>query len=150
MVHLGSVMVSASFLGAFFLYFDLLFHAHLSIHSKLTIYWDGLNPQSTHRNRQDYYSVPLYQRWACLELRSGDLVTAKRLIREALTKDKRKVGAKIDEETGNFGLVGLISRRGIECAPGDTELHRILAEHEISRGKIGSGSCYPMVIVIFC
>jgi len=49
-----------------------------------------------------------------LELRSGDLVTAKRLIREALTKDKRKVGAKIDEETGNFGLVGLISRRGIE------------------------------------
>mmetsp|Transcript_29800 Transcript_29800/g.48908 ORF Transcript_29800/g.48908 Transcript_29800/m.48908 type:complete len:86 (+) Transcript_29800:837-1094(+) len=58
--------------------------------------------------------VPLNQRWACLELRSGDLVTAKRLIREALTKDKRKVGAKIDEETGNFGLVGLISRRGIE------------------------------------
>jgi len=87
--------------------------------------------------------VPLYQAWACLELRSGDVITAKRLIGEALTRDKRNgsgwlVAAKIEEETDNHGLVGLILRRGIECAPGYTELYRALAEHEITRGKIDS------------
>eukprot|EP00581_Thalassiosira_minuscula_P016001 CAMPEP_0183720522 /NCGR_PEP_ID=MMETSP0737-20130205/13113_1 /TAXON_ID=385413 /ORGANISM="Thalassiosira miniscula, Strain CCMP1093" /LENGTH=1088 /DNA_ID=CAMNT_0025950397 /DNA_START=204 /DNA_END=3470 /DNA_ORIENTATION=+ len=87
--------------------------------------------------------VPLYQAWACLELRSGDVITAKRLIGEALTKDKRNgsgwlVAAKIEEKMGNAGLVGLILRRGIECAPGDVELYRALAEHEINRGKIDS------------
>ena len=91
--------------------------------------------------------VPLYQAWACLELRSGDspsdVITAKRLIGEALTRDKRNgsgwlVAAKIEEKMDNHGLVGLILRRGIECAPGDTELYRALAEHQISRGKIDS------------
>ncbi|KAL7527981.1 hypothetical protein ACHAXR_003317, partial [Thalassiosira sp. AJA248-18] len=87
--------------------------------------------------------VPLYQAWACLELRSGDSITAKRLIGEALTKDKRNgsgwlVAAKIEEKMNNHGLVGLILRRGIECAPGDTELYRALADHEISRGRIDS------------
>jgi len=87
--------------------------------------------------------IPLYQAWACLELRSGHVITAKRLIGEALTKDKRNgsgwlVAAKIEEKMDNVGLVGLILRRGIECAPGDTELYRALAEHEISRGKIDS------------
>ena len=87
--------------------------------------------------------VPLYQAWACLELRCGDVITAKRLISEALTRDKRNgsgwlVAAKIEQKMDNHGLVGLILRRGIECAPGDMELYRALADHEISRGKIDS------------
>lgn len=96
--------------------------------------------------------VPLYQAWACLELRSGDVVTAKRLIGEALTINKRNgsgwlIAANIEEKMGNQGLVNLILRRGIECAPGDTELYRSLAEHEISRGKIDSVSCCHMHIL---
>lgn len=87
--------------------------------------------------------VPLYQAWACLELRCGDVITAKRLIGEALTRDKCNgsgwlVAAQIEEKMDNHGLVGLILRRGIECAPGDTELYMALAEHEISRGKFDS------------
>ncbi|EED89168.1 predicted protein [Thalassiosira pseudonana CCMP1335] len=87
--------------------------------------------------------VPLYQAWACLELRDGDVITARRLIGEALTRDKRNgsgwlVAAKIEEKMKNHGLVGLILRRGIECAPDDTELYQALADHEISRGKIDS------------
>lgn len=87
--------------------------------------------------------VPLYQAWACMELRSGDVITAKRLIGEALTKDKSNgsgwlVAAKIEEKMNNDGLVNLILRRGIECAPGDTELYRELAKHESSHGKIDS------------
>lgn len=94
--------------------------------------------------------VPLYQGWACLELRSGDVITAKRLIGEALTKDKRNgsgwlVAAKIEEKMGNLGLVGLILRRGIECAPGDVELYRALAEHEINRGKLDSVSIFVIL-----
>jgi hypothetical protein len=89
--------------------------------------------------------VPLYHAWACLELRSGDVVTAKRLIGEVLTRDKRNgsgwlVAAKIEEKINNNGLAGLILRRGIECAPGHIELYRALAEHEINRGKIDSVS----------
>ncbi len=88
---------------------------------------------------------PLYQAWACLELRSGDVLSAKRLIGEALTRNKRNgsgwlVAAKIEEKMGNTGLVGLILRRGIECAPGNPELYRALAEHEISRMKMDSVS----------
>ena len=100
--------------------------------------------------------VPLYQSWAVLELRSGDVITAKRLIGEALTKDKRNgsgwlVAAKIEEKMENQGLVGLILRRGIECAPGDTELYRALAEHEISRGKIDSVSrCITLYLPVVC
>ena len=90
--------------------------------------------------------VSLYQAWACLELKHGNVITAKRLIGEALTRNKRNgsgwlVAAKIEEKMGNNGLVGLILRRGIECAPDDTELYRALAEHEIKRGKIDSVSC---------
>eukprot|EP00804_Cyclotella_cryptica_P026116 CCRYP_013017-RB/>CCRYP_013017-RB protein AED:0.05 eAED:0.05 QI:1151/1/1/1/0.8/0.66/6/25/770 len=87
--------------------------------------------------------VPLYQAWASLEMRDGDIITAKRLIGEALTRDKRNgsgwlVAAKIEEKMKNHGLVGLILRRGIECAPLDTDLYGALAEHEISRGRINS------------
>ena len=61
----------------------------------------------------------------------------------ALTKDKSNgsgwlLMAKIEEKMSNEGLVGLLLRRGIECAPRDTELYRALAKHEISRGKIDS------------
>jgi hypothetical protein len=78
-------------------------------------------------------------------LRSGDVLSAKRLIGEALTRNKRNgsgwlVAAKIEEKMGNLGLVGLILRRGIECAPGNPELYRALAEHEISRMKMNSVS----------
>ena len=90
--------------------------------------------------------VPLYQAWASLEMREGDIVTAKRLIGEALTRNKRNgsgwlVAAKIEETMENYGLVGLILRRGIECAPMDTDLYSALAEHEISVGRIDSVSC---------
>ena len=96
--------------------------------------------------------VSLYQAWSCLELRDGDVITAKRLISEALTRDKRNgsgwlVAAQIEEKMGNQGLVGLILRRGIECAPGDMELYRALAEHEISRGKIDSVSRSSVLFV---
>ena len=99
--------------------------------------------------------VPLYQAWACLELRFGDIITAKRLIGEALTRDKRNgsgwlVAAKIEEKMNNNGLVGLILRRGIECAPGNIELYRALAEHEISRGKIDSVSFSPSNDLKYC
>lgn len=93
------------------------------------------------------HHVPLYQAWACLELRAGDVLTAKRLIGEALTRNKRNgsgwlVAAKIEEKMGNTGLVGLILRRGIECAPGNPELYRALAEHEISRRRIDNVSSH--------
>ena len=78
-------------------------------------------------------------------MRSGDIITAKKLIGEALTRDKRSgscwlVAAQVEEKAGNAGLVGLILRRGIECAPGEVELYRALADHEISRGRIGAVS----------
>lgn len=96
--------------------------------------------------------ISLYQAWACLELRSGDVITAKRLIGEALTRNKRNgsgwlIAAKIEEKMKNIGLVGLILRRGIECDPSNTELYRALAEHEISRGKYGSVSISPSVCI---
>ncbi len=48
------------------------------------------------------------------------------------------MAAQIEEKMDNHGLVGLILRRGIECAPGDAELYIALANHETSRGKIDS------------
>lgn len=64
------------------------------------------------------------------------------------------MAAQIEEKMGNQGLVGLILRRGIECAPGDMELYRALAEHEISRGKIDSVSRRAVLltacILLFC
>lgn len=79
-------------------------------------------------------------------MRDGDILTAKRLIGEALTRNKRNgsgwlVAAKIEEKMENYGLVGLILRRGIECAPMDTDLYSALAEHEMSAGRIDSVRC---------
>jgi Tfp pilus assembly protein PilF len=84
--------------------------------------------------------VPLYQGWASLELREENLVTAKRLISEALTKDKRQgsgwlVAAQIEERQGNSGLVGLVLRRGIECAPNEAALYCALGDHLVGKGK---------------
>lgn len=84
--------------------------------------------------------VPLYQGWASLELRAGNLVTARRLITEALTRDKRQgtgwlVAAQIEERQGNDGLVGLVLRRGIECAPNEAELYRALGDHLVGKGS---------------
>ena len=85
--------------------------------------------------------VPLYQGWASLELRANNLTVARRLITEALTRDKRQgtgwlVAAQIEERQGNDGLVGLVLRRGIECAPHDAELYRALGEYLVGKGNI--------------
>ena len=60
------------------------------------------------------------------------------------------MAAQIEEKMGNQGLVGLILRRGIECAPRDMELYRALAEHEISRGKIDSVSRRAVLMITAC
>jgi len=85
--------------------------------------------------------VPLYQAWACLELRAGNFYQAKRLIGEALTRDKTQgsgwlVAAEIEKKQGNDGIVGLILRRGLECAPNHPELYCALAEYQIECGKM--------------
>jgi tetratricopeptide (TPR) repeat protein len=85
--------------------------------------------------------VPLYQGWASLELRAGNLDVAKKLITDALTRDKTQgsgwaIAARIEELQGNDGLVGLLLRRGIECAPYDPTLYRVLGDYLVSKGKI--------------
>lgn len=85
--------------------------------------------------------VPLYQGWASVELRDGNLERAKKLIGEALTRDKTHgsgwlIAADIEERQGNSGLVGLLLRRGIECAPFDPSLYRAYGEYLIRNGKI--------------
>ena len=94
---------------------------------------EGLKKASQH--------FPLYQGWALLELREGNLEAARKLISEALTRNKQNgfgwlVAAEIEEEAGNDGLVNLLLRRGIECAPNDVELYRKLGDHLVARGKI--------------
>lgn len=110
--------------------------------------------------------MPLYQGWALLEMREGNQQSARKLITEALTRNKKNghswlVAAEIEETGGNFGLVNLLLRRGIEvsktcyrvqrllfssfllikqqitsqCAPDDAELYRKLGEHLVGRGK---------------
>ena len=83
--------------------------------------------------------VPLYQGWALLELREGNYMDARKLITEALTRNKKNgsgwmVAAQIEAEQGNDGLVSLILRRGIECAPNDAELYRRLGEYLVKKG----------------
>ncbi len=85
--------------------------------------------------------VPLYQAWACLELRGENFDKAKSLISEALTRDKSEgsgwlVAAKIEEKLGNEGLMIMILRRGLECAPNSAELYCAVASYEVKRGKI--------------
>ena len=85
--------------------------------------------------------VPLYQAWACLELRCENYKKAKIVIGEALTRDKTQdsgwlVAAKIEEKLGNSGLVGLILKRGLSHCQFSVELYCALAEYEIKQGKI--------------
>lgn len=85
--------------------------------------------------------VPLYQGMASIEMKDDNLDAAKTLIGEALTRDKTMgsswlVAAQIEQLQGNDGLVGLILRRGIECAPAEASLYRELGEHLIQKGLI--------------
>ena len=85
--------------------------------------------------------VPLYQGWASIEMKADNLEMAKTLIGEALTRDKTVgsswlVAAQIEQLQGNEGLVGLILRRGIECAPSEASLYRELGEHLVQKGQI--------------
>jgi len=86
------------------------------------------------------HHVPLLHAWSNFELGHCNYYRAKRLIGEALTRDKAQASgwltaAKIEQKQGNTGLVGLILRRGLECAP-DPELYCALADWELRRGKV--------------
>jgi len=77
--------------------------------------------------------IPLYHGWASLELSADNVFAAKRLVGEALTRDKTQgsgwlIAARIEERQGRDGLVGLILRRGLECAPTSPELYCALAD----------------------
>ena len=85
--------------------------------------------------------IPLYQGWACLELRGGNYDGAKILAGEALTRDKQQglgwlVSARIEEKQENDGLAAMILHRGLECAPNDASLYCALGELEVRRGRI--------------
>lgn len=102
-----------------------------NIHNARVLYAAGLQKAPNH--------VPLYQGWALLELREGNHQDARKLIAEALTRNKKNgsgwlIAAQIEEEAGNGGLVSLILRRGIECAPNDPELYRRLGEYLVQKG----------------
>jgi len=103
-----------------------------NIHNARIIYAAGLQKVPNH--------VPLYQGWALLELREGNYQDARKLITEALTRNKKNgsgwlIAAQIEEEQGNDGLVSLILRRGIECAPNDAEVYRRLGEYLVRKGQ---------------
>lgn len=89
----------------------------------------------------------MYQAWACLEIRGENYEQAKTLISEALTRDKTEgsgwlVAAKIEEKLGNEGLMIMILRRGLECAPNSAELYCAVADYEVKQGKINLVSSY--------
>jgi len=79
--------------------------------------------------------------WALLELRQGHISSAKKLIGEALTRDKTLgtgwlIAARIEETLGHHGLVKLILARGLECAPNCPELYCALSDTYLKKGKI--------------
>lgn len=68
-------------------------------------------------------------------------MAAKKLAGKALTIDRTQghgwlVLSQIEERAGNDGLVTLILRRGIECAPKDASLYRELGENLLRNGKV--------------
>ena len=78
--------------------------------------WNRLFSEGV-KNSPQY--VPLYQGWALLEMRDGNYQASRKLITEALTRNKKNghgwlVAAEIEEAAGNSGLVNLLLRRGIE------------------------------------
>jgi Tfp pilus assembly protein PilF len=100
-----------------------------------TLFAAGLQKASKVR----HYS--LFQGWAALELREGNYQAARKLIAEALTRNKKNgrgwiIAAQIEEQDGHSGLVSLLLRRGIECNPNDAELYRELGEYFVGQGKI--------------
>lgn len=117
-----------------------LYHAYGTMEARMgnlenarTLFKAGLKKCPRH--------VPLYQGWATVELRDGNLEQAKALIGEALTRDKAHgsgwlIAAEIEERQGNDGLVGLLLRRGIECAPFAPSLYRAYGEYLVRTGKI--------------
>jgi tetratricopeptide (TPR) repeat protein len=119
--------------------YGALWHGYASLEIKKdniqnarVLYAAGLQKAPNH--------VPLYQGWALLELREGNYTDARKLITEALTRNKKNgsgwmIAAQIEEEQGNGGLVSLILRRGIECAPNDAELYRRLGEYLVQRSQ---------------
>ena len=115
------------------LFFLAIYLNQLFIPSFLSLFAAGVTKCPNH--------VPLYQAWACLEIRGENYEKAKTLISEALTRDKSEgsgwlVAAKIEEHLGNEGLMIMILRRGLECAPNSAELYCAVAEYEVKRGKI--------------
>jgi len=87
--------------------------------------------------------VALYQSWASLEMQTDNFVKAKTVISKALTLDKTNgsgwlVAAQIEEKLVNDGLVEMILKRGLECAPYCAKLYCALAEYNIERGKINA------------
>eukprot|EP00980_Cylindrotheca_fusiformis_P015825 scaffold4634_cov122-Cylindrotheca_fusiformis.AAC.6 len=116
--------------------------------------WDGYasleSKKGKHENARALFSeglkkapghTPLYHSWALLELKEGNIQAARKLIAEALTRNKQNgfgwlVAAEIEEKAGNGGLVSLLLRRGIECAPNDAGLYRKLGDYLISKGNI--------------
>ena len=87
----------------------------------------------------------IYQGWALLELREGNHMAARKLISESLTKNKKSgsgwlIAAEIEMDLGNEGLVGLLLRRGIECAPNDAELYNKLGSVLVGRGDYSNVS----------
>lgn len=87
------------------------------------------------------WHIPLYHGSALLELREDNLDVARKLVTDALTKDRTKaVGwvllSQVEERAGHDGLVSLLLRRGIECAPNEPSLYCELGDHLVNKGKI--------------
>jgi tetratricopeptide (TPR) repeat protein len=117
-----------------------LWHAYASMEARRgnfaagrSLFAEGVKKAPNH--------VPLYQGWASLELRAEDYPAAKALITHALTRDKRNgsgwlIAAEIEERQGNHGLVNLLLRRGIECAPSCVGLYQKLGNSLMAKGRI--------------
>jgi tetratricopeptide (TPR) repeat protein len=91
--------------------------------------------------RQAPNHAPLYQAWASLELKEQNYDSAKALIAQALTRDKSHasgwlVAAEIESHYNNKGLMNLILRRGIECAPTSPALYKALGDLLAGQSKI--------------
>ena len=82
-----------------------------------------------------------------LELREGNHMAARKLISESLTRNKSngsgwRIAAEIERDLGNNGLVTLLLRRGIECAPDDVELYNQLGSVLVEKADFVNVSYY--------
>jgi Tfp pilus assembly protein PilF len=74
-------------------------------------------------------------------------MAARKLITESLTRNKSHgsgwlIAAEIEMDCGNDGLVSLLLRRGIECAPNDAELYNKLGSVLVGKGQLMNVSCF--------